>query len=338
MKRAKKQLHQINKHLKGDIHRKKGVYTLAIDPLHGKGFVKCISFNSCMTAVVFDLTLKDHCIIPLSNPQTDMVYFLYCLQGACTLSLEVLNKPLVIEDFQPVILYGKKEGDNSFRIGKGIRFVYMYIGISRVRYERIFKGDFSGLDGRLTHLIEKVQERENYHFIGSSNLKVGEYVKALDNNNYNQDIASFLYFEGYCSLILAYQIEQFYKSLNNNRNITSLTQDELRRVQEVSDFIKNYPEIQHSINSLSSKSGLSPNKLQEGFKFMHARTVSDYVRTIRLEKAEQLIKNTDLNISEVVYTIGLTSRSYFCKIFKGKYDCSPKEYKTKASNTVFVPN
>ncbi|MDX1318460.1 MAG: AraC family transcriptional regulator, partial [Xanthomarina gelatinilytica] len=40
-----------------------------------------------------------------------------------------------------------------------------------------------------------------------------------------------------------------------------------------------------------------------------------------------LIKNTDMNISEVVYTIGLTSRSYFSKIFKEKYNCSPKDYK-----------
>jgi AraC-like DNA-binding protein len=69
---------------------------------------------------------------------------------------------------------------------------------------------------------------------------------------------------------------------------------------------------------------------------MHGRTVSDFVRNVRLEKAEDLIKNTDLNISEVVYSIGLTSRSYFCKIFKKKYDCSPKEYKLMSGHTAFV--
>ena len=67
--------------------------------------------------------------------------------------------------------------------------------------------------------------------------------------------------------------------------------------------------------------------LQEGFKLMHGTTVSDYIRAVRVEKAEELIKTSDLNISEVVYSVGFTSRSYFSKIFRQKYNCSPKEYK-----------
>lgn len=37
-------------------------------------------------------------------------------------------------------------------------------------------------------------------------------------------------------------------------------------------------------------------------------------------------KEKIVNISEIVYSIGLTSRSYFSKIFKEKYNCSPKYY------------
>lgn len=337
MKRAKKQLRQYNAILKGEISRDQGVYTLEIDPGQGNGFLKCISFNSCMIAVLFDLKLDEDCSIPLMKPNTDMVYFLYCLQGKCSLSLETIGNPLEVEELQSAILYSRESSGNLFKIGKGERIVLSLIGINRKRYQKIFKGDFRGLDGKLEQLIDKVYKHENHHFLGGYNLKVGEYIKALDSNIYKHEISSFLYFEGYSNLILAHQIEQFYKAINDNRNTTSLTKDELQRVQEVSDFIKNYPEIQHSIKSLCTKSGLSPNKLQEGFKFMHSRTVSDFVRNVRLEKAEDLIKNTDLNISEVVYTIGFTSRSYFCKIFKNKYDCSPKEYKTKAVTTTFVP-
>ena len=60
---------------------------------------------------------------------------------------------------------------------------------------------------------------------------------------------------------------------------------------------------------------------------MHGHTVTEYIREVRIKKAEDLLKNTDMNISQVVYTIGLTSRSYFSKIFKEKYNCSPKDYK-----------
>jgi len=336
MKRAKKQLHRINNYLPGEIQKFGGVYTLKVSQEYGSGYVKCISFNTCMSAVVFDVSLNADMALPLMKPKSDMVYFLYCLQGVCSLELESVSEMVGLEELQSAILYSHSNSRNRFHIGRDKRFVFTFIGINRLRYQTIFKGDFHGMDGRLNQLLEQVHKHDNHHYLGNYNLKIAEYVKALDNHNYNHEISSFLYFEGFCNLILAHQIELFYRSLNANNNTTSLTHDELQRIQDVSDFIKNYPELQHSIKSICSKSGLSPNKLQEGFKFMHGRTVSDYVRNVRLEKAEDLIKNTDLNISEVVYTIGLTSRSYFCKIFKNKYDCSPKEYKSRAGDTAFV--
>ena len=72
--------------------------------------------------------------------------------------------------------------------------------------------------------------------------------------------------------------------------------------------------------------GLSASKLQEGFKDMHGRTVNNFICHIRLLKAEQLLKNSDLNISEIVYSLGWSSRSYFSKIFKEKYNCTPSFY------------
>lgn len=84
----------------------------------------------------------------------------------------------------------------------------------------------------------------------------------------------------------------------------------------LSEFIKDEPVYPHSIDSLSAKNGLSPAKLQKSFKYLYSHTVSDYVRDVRLMKAEDLIKTTDLSISEIVYAVGFNSRSYFSKIFK----------------------
>ena len=128
-------------------------------------------------------------------------------------------------------------------------------------------------------------------------------------------------------VILAMEIQQHKEDKKNAKNnFGSLTKDEMDDIKELSSFIKNYPEIQYSLKYLSKKSGLSPAKLQEGFKLLFDRTVTDYIRNVRVETAEHLIKTTDLNISEIVYSVGLTSRSYFSKIFKEKYNCSPKHY------------
>ena len=103
-------------------------------------------------------------------------------------------------------------------------------------------------------------------------------------------------------------------------------------VNEAVEAIAHKPEYPYTIGYLCREYGLSAAKLQEGFKVLKGCTVGNYIKNQRVELAEELIKTGDLNISEVVYTIGLTSRSYFSKIFKQRYKCSPKYYQEKCRN------
>ena len=112
---------------------------------------------------------------------------------------------------------------------------------------------------------------------------------------------------------------------------TSLTKMELNAIAELTDYINEFTDLDHKVENLSDRVGLSAAKLQEGFKFQHGLTVCEYIRSVRLTKSEDLIINTDLNISEIVYSVGFTSRSYFSKIFKERFDCTPSEYKKNKS-------
>ncbi|WP_245585041.1 helix-turn-helix domain-containing protein [Psychroserpens burtonensis] len=48
------------------------------------------------------------------------------------------------------------------------------------------------------------------------------------------------------------------------------------------------------------------------------------------------MRSADLNVSQVVYSIGFTSRSYFSKIFKEKYGITPNEYRKSALNNLII--
>jgi len=168
--------------------------------------------------------------------------------------------------------------------------------------------------------------------LGAYNLKITEQIRLLQFEDRANDITDLLYLEGIYHLILAYHIEQFYQEIQEEEKFSKLTNTELQQIGVLSEFIISRPEIQHSIDSLCRKAGMSPAKLQDGFKYLHGKTVLNYIRSVRLDKADQLLRDSDLNISEIVYTIGFTSRSYFCKIFKQKYRCTPKAYRKMVRN------
>ena len=54
---------------------------------------------------------------------------------------------------------------------------------------------------------------------------------------------------------------------------------------------------------------------------------NNLIRNIRLMKAAELIKEGELNITQVSYEVGISSISYFAKTFKKRYGVSPSDYK-----------
>lgn len=59
---------------------------------------------------------------------------------------------------------------------------------------------------------------------------------------------------------------------------------------------------------------------------------SEIVKTIKLQKATQLLLKTELSITEIVEEIGYTDNSHFYKIFKKNYGLTPIQYKEKHQN------
>ena len=54
--------------------------------------------------------------------------------------------------------------------------------------------------------------------------------------------------------------------------------------------------------------------------------VSIYLRTIRLTKAERMIEEKQGNISEIAFSVGFSSPSYFAKCFKEEFGYTPSDF------------
>lgn len=63
------------------------------------------------------------------------------------------------------------------------------------------------------------------------------------------------------------------------------------------------------------------------FKKYSGVTYTSYVQDIRLQKAKDLIVNTDKHISEIIAEIGYRNTGHFHKVFKKKYGITPQQYR-----------
>lgn len=86
-----------------------------------------------------------------------------------------------------------------------------------------------------------------------------------------------------------------------------------------------------SIALVSEYLGESKTKVEEYAKLLFGKSLLKHVRDLRMAKAAQLLKETDIPVSALGFKIGYSNRSHFFKIFNAYFDTSPLEYRAKHS-------
>ena len=109
--------------------------------------------------------------------------------------------------------------------------------------------------------------------------------------------------------------------------ITNLDEVFLEKVQVVLD--QNLVESSFNTEDFSKAVGLSRMQLHRKIKALTGLSASEFIRSQRLKLAAQLLKKSDINISQVGYTVGFNDHSYFTKCFKEAYNCTPTAYAKK---------
>jgi DNA-binding response OmpR family regulator len=84
-----------------------------------------------------------------------------------------------------------------------------------------------------------------------------------------------------------------------------------------------------TVDDICKNIGISRIQLYRKVKALLGCTITDYILSRRLQKAKYLLTNEDLSIAEITYQTGFASPTYFSTVFKGKYGCTPSEYKRK---------
>lgn len=100
-------------------------------------------------------------------------------------------------------------------------------------------------------------------------------------------------------------------------------------ITKMNDIIKfNVENPKFSVEDLAFKLSVSRVQLYRKVKAIIGINISDHINNVKLEKAAELLKSNEMNISEIAYSLGFSSPNYFSTAFKNKFGISPKEYKS----------
>jgi two-component system response regulator YesN len=218
-----------------------------------------------------------------------------------------------------------------------------------------------GLDlENIIHLNKKKAEeflrsgkREDIHYF------VEEYLKSISNDSRSSLIfRQYIVVDMYCIVAAFTQelgfnkedIEEPFKDklqlnmLSSFEQISKYVESIFRHVIELRDNISsskfndiinkaknyinnNYTNEGLSLNQVSNKVYLSATYFSAIFSQKTGQTFIQYLTDLRMNKAKELLKCTDMKSSEIAYAVGYKDPHYFSYLFKKTQNCTPKQYR-----------
>lgn len=98
----------------------------------------------------------------------------------------------------------------------------------------------------------------------------------------------------------------------------------LNKIVQYIDEKLNNPEL--SVEELSKHVGMSRGSLYHKLLEITGLTPIEYIRSVKLDRAVELLEKSDYNVAQIAYMTGFGTPSYFSRLFKTQFNMLPSEY------------
>lgn len=174
-----------------------------------------------------------------------------------------------------------------------------------------------------SRVVESVNEQRPYKVAGNNN--VTRYMKSL--YEVYRDI------KGTPELLQTKLLELLFliDVLDENKNLTAFLTNARANCakRSISHLMREYRCHNLSVQDFAELTGRSLSSFNRDFKRQYGTTPHQWLIEARLERAMELIRDTQMTVTEVALEIGYDNVSHFIKAFKTKYGQTPKQTRTK---------
>ncbi|MCP1102220.1 AraC-like DNA-binding protein [Aequitasia blattaphilus] len=98
-------------------------------------------------------------------------------------------------------------------------------------------------------------------------------------------------------------------------------------IQKAFTFMDKHFEESLTLNDLSKEVGVSKYYLSREFKKHMGQTLMEYLISLRINYAKELLRYTSLNIAQIAERCGIPHETHFINLFKRKEEVTPHKYR-----------
>ena len=312
--------------------KKENQYALTIPKTMGSGYVKCYVFDNGIGVVEAEYLLKKELIINIEPGTVHPLKIIFNKQHPIYHKFESKNEATKVDEFESLMVASTPNDNHTFTIPPKHPVHIISLEINRKLFEEKIESFIPNMNDILLELFRDVNGVNPFFYKNFYSLATSELIVEFTDSDL-QGFMKSVFLEGKAYEILVAHLQQYIDDLNTPEKRKILRKATIEKLKKAVKIIETEIDLIDSINKLAKRVGLNQNTLQEGFKHLYKSSVKEYIKNYRLEKGKELLESSDLNITEICYKIGISSRSYFSKTFKERYGLTPKIYQHRARKT-----
>ena len=321
-------LKNIAAYFKADLDESNDASTITMDNDKGKGFISSYQLFNGLSVGVYNITFLKDFKINLALMPDGPIYFCYAIKGQFLHRYGELDELSKVLQNQSMIVIGSPNNSAQLTFPKNIKLEIAVIVVDIKLLKSLEIRNAKRMSAKIQKIFQKIPKNEPYRYLGKINVETAKYASIVCDNKSTTLIGG-LHTEGAVLNMLASQIKAYNEDCYAKSTKNNLSKSELAKLTSLGNYVLNNMDTQMTIHKLSTIYQLSPKKLQIGVKQLYGDTVGHYISNLRMGRAKHLFMTTEFNVSEVCYEIGLSSQSYFSKIFKKRYGVLPSSFKNQ---------
>ncbi len=238
--------------------------------------------------------------------------FLYFLEGQGRIECE--NNEIEVSDGDLLVI-NSNEIHGGHLISESLKYYCIIVDIGLLQNNLIGNSEAKYIIPiRDNRILFKNQIQEDEEIISCAEKIIKEYE--IRQEGYELLITSYIY------QIIALLLREHVAAVLTEKNY-ELRKKRLIHFSKVLQYIDKHYEQDVDIEFLAKMAHISTSHFYPVFKEITGKTPTHYINFVRIEKAEELLKNSEMNVTEVAFTVGFNDLSYFCRLFKRYKGISP---------------
>lgn len=134
---------------------------------------------------------------------------------------------------------------------------------------------------------------------------------------------------------LIYQRKELRKKFSNSTvikpgEVTAHSVDQIFLSKVLNIIEKYFEDEQFGVEKLAEEMNLSISQLNRKLNALVNQPPGQIIRSFRLERAADLLKQNAGSIAEICYKVGFNDQAYFSRAFRKQFGCSPTDYKKQS--------